>query len=288
VRAWLTWLALANPDWGISPSQYDVAEAFSLSIKNLDPARAQLLTANIYQPASRLTPPAGLPKKIIKRIGQEQIKLAEELRQWLDDHGGDRYDADVFLHQLFNSLLSQRRFRTNPDLTAAAVCDWLVRTAGRLRNAAEPMGLTTRAEIGRALIEGIEKGMVTANPPDIGDPPDPDGLLISTIYGYLLAGQNVRVQIWLETAASGWWDIPRQPLSNAFVLAQSWSLGQEWTAAEDFKIRNELLSRIIRGLTARCSEGIILANSDLDRRGLMQDGPLWRALQPVRVDSPQA
>ncbi len=288
VRAWLIWMALANSNWGVSPSQYDVAEAFSLSIENLDPARAQLLTENIYQPGSRMLPATSLPQKIIERIGREKTERADELGRWLEEHGDDRLDADVFLHQLFNSLLSHRRFRAAPDLSGAAVCDWLVRTAGRLRIAAEPMGLTTRAEIGRAFIDGIEKGMVTANPPDIGDPPDPNGVLISTIYGYLLEGQNVRVQTWLETTASGWWDIPRQPLSNAFVLAQSWSNGQEWTVDEDFKIRNELLSRIIRGLTARCSEGIILANSDLDRRGLRQDGPLWRALQPIAVDLLQA
>jgi hypothetical protein len=50
----------------------------------------------------------------------------------------------------------------------------------------------------------------------------------------------------------------------------------------DFHIRNQLLSRIVRGLTARCSDGILLASSDLDRRGVRQDGPLWRALQAVR------
>jgi hypothetical protein len=88
--------------------------------------------------------------------------------------------------------------------------------------------------------------------------------------------------VWLETAASGWWDIPRQPLSNAFVLAQSWDPEQQWTMTEDYDIRNELLSRIVRGLTNRCRDGIILASSDLDRRGARQDGPLWRALYPVR------
>jgi hypothetical protein len=106
--------------------------------------------------------------------------------------------------------------------------------------------------------------------------------MISTIYGYLLAGKPVKVQVWLETAATGWWDIPRQPLSNAFVLAQSWRPERPWTMEEDFAIRNQLLSRIIRGLAARCQDGVILASSDLDRRGLRQDGPLWRALQPVR------
>jgi hypothetical protein len=106
--------------------------------------------------------------------------------------------------------------------------------------------------------------------------------MVSTIYGYLLAGRPVAVQVWLETAATGWWDIPRQPLSNAFVLDRDWPPGRLWTMDEDYRIRNELLSRIVRGLTARCRQGIILASSDLDRRGIRQDGPLWRALQPVR------
>jgi hypothetical protein len=89
------------------------------------------------------------------------------------------------------------------------------------------------------------------------------------------------VQVWLETAAQGWWDIPRQPLSNAFVLAQSRSPEIPWTVDEEFAVRNELLTRIIRGLAARCRDGVILATSDLDRRGVRQDGPLWRALGPV-------
>ena len=84
------------------------------------------------------------------------------------------------------------------------------------------MGLTMPAEIGRAFSDGIYDGLVTADPPEFGEPPDLDGVLISTIYGYLLGGRTVEVQVWLEAAATGWWDIPRQPLSNAFVLAQSW------------------------------------------------------------------
>jgi hypothetical protein len=34
-------------------------------------------------------------------------------------------------------------------------------------------------------------------------------------------------------------------------------------------------------LTARVRDGVILASSDLDRRGVRQDGPLWRALGPL-------
>ncbi|KAA3657139.1 MAG: hypothetical protein DWQ04_29005, partial [Chloroflexi bacterium] len=204
----------------------------------------------------------------------------EELREWLVAQEGDQ-PIDAFLHKLFTELLSQRRFQPEPDLSGASVCDWLVRSAGRLRQSAAALSLKSEAAIGAVFIDGINNGLVTANPPELGDPPDPNGIMVSTIYGYLLAGRPVRVQVWLETAATGWWDIPNQPLSNAFVLAQSYDPDKPWTSEDDFSIRNQLLSRIVRGLTARCLDGIIVANSDLDRRGLRQDGPLWRALQHI-------
>jgi len=143
------------------------------------------------------------------------------------------------------------------------------------------MGLSAEAELGETFIDAVHQGLVTANPPDWGEPPDPNGVVLTTIFAYLLAGEPARVQVWLETAAQGWWDIPRQPLSNAFVLAQSRSPELPWTIEEEFAVRNELLTRIVRGLTARCRDGVILASSDLDRRGMRQDGPLWRALEPL-------
>lgn len=283
IRAWLTWLSLAHPLWHIHPPSYDVAEAFSLSIADLDPVRAQLITQHLYATDElELRPAAELPEQIAQRVGLDVVALVEELRLWLAEEGGDRQPIDVFLYRLFNTLLGQPRFQPVPDVAGAAVCDWLVRTASRLRQAAEPMGLHTPGEVGKAFIDGIYQGLVTANPPELGDPPDTSGIMISTIYGYLLAGRPVQVQVWLETAANGWWDIPRQPLSNAFVLAQSWPSERTWTADDDFEIRSQLLSRIIRGLTNRCTDGIILATSDLDRRGVRQDGPLWRALRPLR------
>jgi hypothetical protein len=282
VRAWLTWLALAHPDWNLRPSTYDVAEALSLSIAGLDPVRAALLADRLYlADTTFLLPAADLPEKLAQRIGLEGVALYERLRQWLLAEGG-RHTIDAFLHRLCDGLLARPPFQPEADLAGAAVCAWLVRSAGRVRQAAPAMGLGRGADVGEAFINGIYQGLVTADPPELGDPPDLDGVMISTIYGYLLAGKPVRYQVWLETATQGWWDIPRQPLSNAFVLAQSRNPERPWTMDEEFHIRNQLLSRIIRGLCARCRDGIILAHSDLDRRGQRQDGPLWRALQPVR------
>lgn len=281
IRAWLTWLLLAHPDWGRFPSSYDVAEALSVSVQYLDPARAELVAKNLYDPETgEMSPAAQLPEKIRDRIDAEIVDRVEELRLWLSSTPGEQ-PIDIFLHRLFTELLSQRRFQPDLDLSSAAVCAWLVKTATGVREAAPGMGLRSAQEIALTFVDGINQGLVSANPPDLGEPPDPDGVLLSTVYGYLLEGHPVRVQVWLETAATGWWDIPNQPLSNAFVFTQAYEPQTAWTMTEDFSIRNELLSGIIRGLCGRCRDGIILANSDLDRRGLYQDGPLWRALQPV-------
>lgn len=282
IRAWLTWLALAHPHWDIKPSPYDVAEALTLSIAGLDAARAELITERLYQPeVPHLLPASELPERLSERVGWDLVGLVDGLREWLDGYDG-RSTIEAFLYDLFQ-LLSQPQYHPEPDVAGAAVCDWLMQQAIRLRQSAAAIGLPTDAAIGRTFIDGIHQGLVTANPPDLGDPPDPNGIMISTMYGYLLAGHPVRVQVWLETAATGWWDIPNQPLSNAFVLAQSYEPERPWTMADDGLVRNQLLSRLIRGLTARCSDGIILASSDLDRRGVRQDGPLWRALQPAIV-----
>ncbi|MGB1249666.1 MAG: UvrD-helicase domain-containing protein [Candidatus Promineifilaceae bacterium] len=286
VRAWLTWVALAHPNWGVLPTEYDVSEALALSIQGLDPARAALLAGAAYPPSSGVLRSAeNLPPDLTERLSPEIIELYEKLRLWINDNGG-QHPLDQFIYRLFTDLLARRDFQPEPDLAAAGVIEWLVKTATRLVEASGALGLKDSAEIGRAFLTCINKGLVTSEPPEMGDPPDPDGILISTIYGYLLRGQPVRMQVWLETSASGWWDIPRQPLSNAFVLAPSWDADRQWTLSEEINIRNQLLTRIVYGLTARATDGIILATSALDRRGQRQDGPLWRAfelLQPDRI-----
>ena len=290
VRAWMTWLALAHPDWEIFPTVYDVAEAFSLSIDGFDPVRAALAAKMLYQPAvPELLSPDSLGPDQIERIGEGELLRIGELRSWLLEHGSfgeEPLDLDFFIHHLFSDVLSQRNFSTAADVQAAAVCDWLVRLATRVKNAAGGLQLETPRQVGRAFVDGIRNGLVTAHPPDLGDPPDPNGVYIGTIYSFLLSEKVVAAQVWLETAASGWWDIPRQPLSNAFVLSENWDPAQQWTLEDDARIRNEMLARIVSGLCARCTRGVLLVTSELDRRGVRQDGPLWRGLQlmPQRPD----
>jgi hypothetical protein len=204
------------------------------------------------------------------------------LRLWLEDWPGTE-PLDRFLAYLFSDLLSDAKFRPEPDLQAAAVCDWLVRTAKRFRRAAPALNLIEFSQQAQVFVNSVYQGIVTGTPlPEVQVQSNGAGqVTIATLYAYLLTGTAVDYQVWLETGATGWWEIPRQPLSNAFVLSPTWEPSQLWTEADAFAVRNQLLSRLVRGLCARCGRGLILASSDLDRRGVRQEGPLWRALLPL-------
>ncbi|MEM9775901.1 MAG: hypothetical protein AAF902_15095 [Chloroflexota bacterium] len=293
VRAWLTWLLLAN-DWRdntvdsdrfglIKPSTHDIAEALSLSIQGLDAVRARMLADALYdQNAGIFNDRSLLTNQQIERMGEHHLDAVDTLVSWLNAHGNrsdNPLSPDFFFYGLFSEVLSHPPFQNRADTGLAEVCDWLIQMASRFRQAGDRVIDGSSESVGLALVQGIYSGLVTANPPAVGDPPDPDGVFISTIQTYLLEERPVPVQIWLETSATGWWDLPRQPLSNGFVLDPRWSINQTWTLEDDVRIRNEQLSRIVVGLCSRCSKGIFIATSDLDRRGARQDGPLFKAIQ---------
>ena len=302
VRAWLTWLLIAN-DWhekrggeirlgesqiaNVKPGLHDVTEALALSVEGLDLVRARMIASLLYDPQLGVfSDQSMLSEQQIDRIGEEPLEAVEQLRIWLERHGNrgpDPLQPDFFLHRLFSELLSRPPFRQTPDMGQAAVCDWLIDMASRFRLAGDRVIEDSGEAVGLALVRGIYSGLVTSNPPAGGSGSEADveddGVFISTIQTYLLEERPVAVQVWLETSATGWWDLPRQPLSNGFVLDPRWSINQTWTLEDDARIRNEQLSRIMTGLCSRCSHGVFLATSDLDRRGARQDGPLFQALK---------
>ena len=281
VRSWLTLALLAHPEWGLTPSSYDVAESLTTSLADLDRPRGVLATRHLYDTAlGRLRPVESLPEAAIPRIGRPAVERLGEIQHWLDAWPGTE-PLDRFLATLFHDLLSQPRFQPKPNVRAAAVCDWLTRAARRFRQAAPALNLDSLSEQGRAFVEAVYDGIVTGEALPRPTPGAAPQVVVASVYAYLLSAGQVPYQVWLETGASGWWEIPHQPLSNAFVLTPTWNPAAQWTAADSIGIRNQLLARLVRGLCQRCGRGVVLATSDLDRRGERQNGPLWRALEAL-------
>ena len=289
VRGWLTLAALAFPHWGIVPFKYDVEEALVLASHSvqapLDRPRAALVTRLLYDPSGpRLRPVNVMAEEDIARVGSLAVERIDWLGSWLAQWSGGE-SLDHFLGHLFTDLIGQRESGVRNGHAAvsrqAAVCARLIQMAKRFRLAAPALGLTVPAEQGKVFIESVYDGIVSGDPFPDRDTLPANAVIIGTVYAYLLNGRAVDYQVWLDVAASGWWQTPRQPLSNAFVLMPGWEKGRQWTQVDDHAIRNELLARLVSGLCARCGRGVVLASSDVDRRGQRQDGPLWRALSAV-------
>lgn len=277
IRAWLALLALAHPDWQRPPPPYDVAEALSLTVAGLDPARATLLTEALYDAASgQLEAPDLLSPDLAVRIGDAQLEALRSLQQWLAEHG--KLPLPDFIQQLTAAFQQPPAFQ---DHSAGELADWLAALAARMAELAPALELDTSAARGRAFLSAIDEGLVSADPPEMSEPPQQRGVLVTTIHGYLLSQEVSRVQLWFDVSSPTWWDIPQQPLSNPFILAPDWPPGAQWTLADAYQQRNETLSHTIRGLAVRCRDGVILSASTLDSRGQRQDSPLWRALQPL-------
>lgn len=280
VRAWLTFLALAHPEWETPPSAYDVAEALSLSHDDLDPARAELVVRDLYVAEQGiLLPVSEMDERTAARIGEDNIVHVETVRQWLEAHR--ELSVDNFLERLFQELLAQPSSHQEPDAAGALISEWFVTLAQELQQSAPRMELDDPAAIGRALLTAVNEGLVSSDPPALSQPAEEAGILIATTNAYLLENRTSYLQLWLDVSSTLWWETPRQPLSNVFVLTPQWTPGRGWTMADDYALRNRLLSNVVRGLTARCRGQVVLGRSILDNRGQRQEGPLWRALRPL-------
>ena len=288
VRAWLTLAALAHPHWQLGPTEYDVAEGLMLAIGELDWPRAILAAQCLYdRDGPSLRPVDTLTASQETRLGKSVVADLATLTGWLENWPSAR-PLDQFFRDLFSDLWEKVRQSEQRGQSAereAAVCAWLAGKAERFRRAAPALGLGETTEQAKTFVAAIFQGLVTGDPlPAHRSEPlvqEREPILVATVYAYMLAGPVVDIQVWLDGASTGWWEIPRQPLSNAFVLTPGWPAGRRWTEADSAAIRNELLARIVYGLSMRCRRKVLLASSDLDERGERQDGPLWRALLPV-------
>jgi len=280
VRACLSLAILGHPEWGMRPSLFDLQEGVALALAPLDPLRAALTARHLFDVRKgELRPGEELNAAMHERIGFAPLERYEELRDWISAYRqGAPIPFDHFLRRLFGELLS------GPDLEPedAAVYSKLIASAASFRAAAPAMGLTGKG-VGQQYVEMVASGVVAAQYlTDLDVDAAPDSIaLVAPTYTYLLSGHVARYQFWLDVGAHTWWEPLHQPLTHHFVLRRSWPLGEIWSDGIDFRTRNQILFRLVRGLALRCREGIYLCTSEREGRGEPQDSPLLVAVQQL-------
>ena len=143
-RCLITLARLAHPAWRRAPHPADVAQALALSIADLDPIRASLLTSIVYrvrdeQPS--LTPFHQIVPEMQERISFLLGGRYDELWRWIEDYiemeGRQAIDEglDHFLSRLYGEVLSQPGFGFHGNYDAGVVATNLVDSIRNFRRA---------------------------------------------------------------------------------------------------------------------------------------------------------
>ncbi len=285
-RCLLTLAKLAHPAWQRPPPAPDVAHALLLSIADLDPVRARLLTDIVYRVRDgrpTLTPFHQIVPETQGRISYLLGRRYDELRQWLQEYAGDE-GLDHFLSRLFGELLSQPGFGFHRNFDAGAVAANLIESIQKFRRSFLPLEREARSEGGEPpldleYLDLVERGIVAAQYVSSWQIMPADAVLLVPAYTFLMANRPVAVQFWLDAGSRAWFERIYQPLTHPYVLRRDWEEGRSWTDEDEVRVRQEALGRLILGLSRRCRRRIYLAFCELNEQGYEQQGPLVQAVQ---------
>ncbi|MCL5274903.1 MAG: hypothetical protein M1434_09210 [Chloroflexi bacterium] len=195
---------------------------------------------------------------------------------------------DLYWQTLFTDVLSQAGFGLNEDLDGALVCDKLIQSARGFREVFERAPYSAGAEgsaldIGREYIKTLGEDILAAQyaperEPDIADD---NAVLVAPAHTYLVSNFRSRYQFWLDINSQGWYERVYQPLTHPYVLSRRWSAGRIWTEEDEHRARQDMLGKLLSGLTYRCADKVFVVSSQLSISGDEESGPLARAIQKV-------
>ena len=285
----LTLAALAHPQWGIRPSEFDVAYALMQTIDGLDLIRANLLTKIVYRARGpELSPFDGIKPDVQERITYVFGGRYAELRNWILAYHeqADIPPFDHFLRKLFGEILSQPGFGFHRDLDSARVAASLIESVKKFRWAMASAD-TDALTLGREYIEMLSEGVIAAQYLGAWKMEEENAVLVAPAYTFLMQNRAVAVQFWLNPGSDGWVERLFQPLTHPYVLSRSWdnAEGHYWTDADEVAATKETLARLTTGLLRRCKERLYLGLSELGESGFEQRGVLLKAFQRVLQDS---
>ena len=278
----LTAAALAHPSWRLErPSREAVTHMFGRLLDGADLVRAALLASVVHEAGHEgvgLKPfesvASGVRDRITYRVGEGYERLRGWLRAYQDEDG---LPVDLFFSRLFGELLSQPGFGFHKDVSAGMNVASLVESAQKFRRAVAEAVEGEGDALGKAYVEMVEEGVVSAfYEMEWSDPSA--SVLIAPAHTFLLRNQTCAHQLWLDVGSPSWHRRIHQPLTNPYVLSRDWNPQEEWSSAWETKFETERLTCIVAGLTRRCTDSLYLFASELSAHGQEQTGDLLVAL----------
>ena len=279
----LTLAALAHPSWRLErPTPEAVTHMLNRLLGGADLVRAAVLASVVYEAAHEgigLKPFESVASEARDRITYRVGEMYEKLRGWLLAYRKEDgvLPIDLFFSRLFGELLSQPGFGFHKDVPAGMHVASLVESAQKFRRAVAEVAAGEDDAVGRAYVEMVQEGVVSAfHAMDWSDPST--SVLIAPAHTFLLRNRTYAHQLWLDVGSPSWHRRIHQPLTNPYVLSRDWNPQDEWSSAWETKFETERLTCIVAGLIRRCTDSVYLFASELSAHGQEQTGDLLVAL----------
>ncbi len=280
----LTYAAMAYPDWSLPIMKEQMRSALMQSIVGVDLVRADLMAQTLFS-----SKPGNIFKTFdsIKPDTRERITFTtgeryEAIRNWfLNFHQQPTPELDVFISRIFGELLSQPGFGFHQNYESAQIAANLIESIQKFRQVTGPILQSQGLVLGHEYIQMVQEGVLAAQYLSSWDVQQADAVLLAPAHTFLMNNQAVDYQFWLDIGSQGWWERLYQPLTHPIVLSRRWSHDRKWTDADENESNQQNLTHLLAGLIRRCREHIFLCAAGVDERGNRQRGPLIRAIQTI-------
>ena len=274
----LTLAALAHPQWGLLPSEFDLTYALIQAIEGLDLVRARLLTGIVYR-KGKLLPFEQIRPEMQERITYVLGNAYEGLRVWLAEYIHETgEELDHFLSHIFGELLSQPGYGFHSDYDAAEVAANLIESVRKFRLGVGERLETEGTPLGKEYLEMVKDGVIAAQYLSPWQTEPEDAVFLAPATTFLMRNRSAAYQFWLDIGSRGWHERIRQPLTHPYVLSRQWDLARPWSDLDELEASRQSLHTLITGLIRRCREGIFLGISALGEQGYEHKGQLIKAL----------
>jgi hypothetical protein len=277
-RTLLTLTKLAHPQWKLTPSKFDVANALAASISDLDLIRARLLADVLFR-NGELAPFEALQSDAMQsRITFDLGNRYDALREWLDAYRQqDPIPVDIFLSKLFGEVLSQPGFGFHEKLDEANTAAKLIDSARDFRQAVNEIEPELDASL--EYVKMVDSGVIANLYIRDWENDKQEAVLIAPAYTFLLGNQPVDYQFWLNVGSGGWSQRLYQPLTHPYVMSRQWQVGRIWTDQDEVEADEQTLFDLTLGLIRRCRKKIYLGLSQFSEQGYEQRGSLLMTIQ---------
>ena len=268
-QALLTLAQLVYPGWQLRPDFTSLQQTFVLLL-DLDPVRGAILAEKVIANQYRL--PEINQQELRERLGFKRFEEYNQLQDWI----AEKLEAEVKVKDFFQQVFVEFLAPLSPDEEEIIACRQIIKSFHKFAEIIEAYNITDGNRIGKYFISMINKGTLAAEILNEPGRKITDQVIVSTPYKFITSTlvDSVDYLFLLDIGSTFWFSGITKELLNPYVLSPQWNDEASWNDRIDRRLKQDQLLDNILSLVKKSSQGIYLASSLFNSRGIEQEGEL--------------